>query len=866
MKTDKEAEKSRIKRFIVPVAAALIVLALCVTAFLWLSSKTETMTVETGTSLSSLYLREMTMQTINHLDTSLESGFSRLSTIAVNVPENGLTDDAELQEFLRTAEERNNFDYLAFLDSEGMCHGVDGTYPAASRISFTGSLLSGRTNMVSYNEAFLGTNMIFMGVHCEPIRLGESELVAIISGFLMDDFSDRLALQRPDDHTYSSIINTDGSYVIRNSVHSGAASGVNFFSELESGAKMGGNYSTEAFRSDVMNGKEGLISYSMGDDYVYLYYAPIDGTEWYMLTELPFEFMQGAVNDMADSLGVYTFIAFIPVILSILCIFIIYVLHVHRNERELYKANEAMHNAQLRAENANLAKSEFLSRMSHEIRTPMNGIIGMTAIARQNLEDPAKVEDCLKKVSYSSNHLLTLINDVLDMSKIESGKVELRHETFDFRRFLETLSITYHSQAEAKGIEYETILKGHVDEELVGDSLRLNQILANLISNALKFTKSGGKIHLTVEQFYSDDETVKLRFAVSDTGCGIKKENFGKIFESFEQENKDVTKNYGGTGLGLSIVRRFSELMGGTVSVESVYGSGSTFTVELPFGKASEIPEVHYENLKVLVVDDDKDMCDHILSILDSMKVRCAEAVDNGYQAAAQVQLAHAEDDDYDVCFIDWRMPELSGFETARRIKETAGDSTAVIIISAYDTTEVEPLAKDAGFEGVISKPLFTSTIAAALETVKSDKPMFDMNPVHGAHFDFRGRHILLAEDNALNREIATELLGTSTGAEIDCAENGSEALEMFCNSAVGYYDLILMDIQMPVMDGIAAAKAIRLLKRSDAKTVPIFAMTANAFSEDEEKSIEAGMNAHISKPIDVKKVYEKMAEVLANR
>lgn len=549
---------------------------------------------------------------------------------------------------------------------------------------------------------------------------------------------------------------------------------------------------------------------------------------------------------------------FVSVVAGILLVLVLAVLMIFRARM---RAAVIQGNLE-KAEAASRAKGEFLSRMSHEIRTPLNAILGMGAIAMQNLNDTEKVESCLKKLTLSSKHLLALINDVLDMSKIESGKVELRSEPFDLRAFLESLSSLYYIQAREKNLEYKTVLAGEVDEALVGDSLRLNQILTNLLSNALKFTPAGGSIELRVSQKKQSPSAVRLRFEVIDTGCGIDEQNYEKIFESFEQENSSVTNKYGGTGLGLSIVKRFSELMGGSVSVSSKLGEGSAFSVELPFKKATHPKNTaDIPRLKVLVVDSDPDAIAYICSLLHRMGMQ-VEYVTNGTLAVSRVRDAHSRQEDFDICFVDCKLPDQDSFETIRRIRKVVENETTAVLITAYDAVEIEKEAVQSGASGVLIKPLFASAITQAISSLRQERPLFDGKDSMNA--DFHGKRILLVEDNQLNREIAVELLRI-TGAEVECAEDGVEALKLFSQSPTDYYDLILMDIQMPRMDGLEATRQIRGLGRSDAGSVPIFAMTANAFAEDEQKSKAAGMNAHLSKPLDVKILYAQMKAFLSS-
>lgn len=841
------------------LCAAIIISAAC---FWVLIRSSAVISDEAATKMSGLYLQELTTQTIGHFQTSIKGQFDRLRTAAYAITAKDLKSEENVADFMMRTQETNGFSFLALLDDRGYYHSSDGVFPAASKISFLDELFKGTSDLISYDETLLGDNMLLLGIPIAPLQYGDTEFIAVLAGRDMVSLGTQLSLKRENSQTYSSIVARNGDFIINSSLVTSLPQSTNIFSKFEKYTVFDPGFSLEAIKTDFQNGKSGLASYQFGDERQYLYYAPLPDTEWYMLTIIPYRLIDGTVSGLTWKLTRNAVIVLVLITAILSAVFLAYYINMNRKEKELRQVNADAQEARRKAENANLAKSEFLSRMSHEIRTPMNGIIGMSVIAMQNITNPAKVEDCLKKVSLSSRHLLALINDVLDMSKIESGKVVLKHEVFDFRVFLEGFGAIYYSQAREKGIDYETVLAGDISETLTGDSLRLNQILSNLLSNALKFTPSGGSIRLRISTFDMAADKYWLRFQVSDTGCGIAQENFDKIFESFEQENETITSRYGGTGLGLSIVKRFSGLMGGHVSVASVVGEGSTFTVELPFDRCENNTEaICYEDLRVLVVDDDCDTCEHVTGLLDHMKVQ-ADSVMSGTQAVARVLEAHRTGEDYGLCFIDWKMPDMNGVETARRIRGSVGEDVLMILITAFNPSEIEDEAKAAGVAGILTKPLFESTIAQALARISMKQPLDSRAADRNVDYDFHGKHILLAEDNELNREIAMELIG-ATGAVMEPAEDGVQAVQMFKESAPGYYDLILMDIQMPGMDGCEAAGRIRAMDRPDSLSIPIFAMTANAFAEDEDKSREAGMNAHISKPLDIRTLYTRMEEFL---
>lgn len=555
-------------------------------------------------------------------------------------------------------------------------------------------------------------------------------------------------------------------------------------------------------------------------------------------------------------------------VIGLLMIVIVIYAYKLRNEYlindELKRQQKILQDALLVAQKANDAKRDFLSRMSHEIRTPMNAIIGMSAVAFNYLDDKKRTADCLSKITFSSKHLLMLLNDVLDMSKIENGKLNIRQELFDLKNLVTSLADINYGLATAKGLSFEIVISGFKDELLLGDSMRVNQILLNLLSNAIKFTPKGGSVRLEIRMLRSASDKIWLRFIVKDSGIGMKKEFLEHLYEPFEQADNGIARKYGGTGLGMAITKNLVAIMDGTIEVESQEGAGTTFMVDLPFGvsKVDKKTAAEMEEMRVLVVDDDNDTCEHAAVLLKGMGVNVDWAL-NGFEAIEKVRSA-CEDDGrcYDVCFIDWCMPELDGIETARRMRSYVGPDVLIIIISAYDWSGIEEQAKAAGVNAFIAKPFFASNLYNTLLTV-SRKPELGFSAVGNKEtYDFGGKKVLLVEDNELNMEIASELL-KFVNLQVEHAENGKVAVNIFRNSKEKEYALIFMDIQMPLMNGYDAARCIRSSEHPAAGTIPIIAMTANAFNDDVQAAFDAGMNGHLAKPIDVEVLYKTIARYI---
>lgn len=532
--------------------------------------------------------------------------------------------------------------------------------------------------------------------------------------------------------------------------------------------------------------------------------------------------------------------------------------------RDSLEKNQALSDALAAAENASKAKTAFLSSMSHEIRTPMNAIIGLDNIALSDPELSEKTREYLVKIGGSANHLLELINDILDMSRIESGRMVLKNEDFSFTKLMEQINTIFSAQCEENEQTYSCRVQGEIDDHYIGDNTRLRQVLINILGNAVKFTAKGGSIDFCVERTAKFGGRSTLRFTVTDNGIGMSKEYIPHIFDTFSQEDSSATNKYGSSGLGLAITKNIVDMMNGNIEVRSEKDKGTTFIVTVTLTDSphkdsdADYEQIQPYDMKVLAVDDDPIACEHAKLVLEKAGMSC-DTVLSGAQAIEAVRVQHARHELYDLILIDLKMPEMDGVETAKRLRDIVGPGSAIIIITAYKWDDVLEEAVKAGVDSFISKPISSGSV---LEEFRSASKRKHISEIKQHKADLNGKHILLAEDVQINADIM-EMVLKSRGMTVGHEVNGRLVLERFAGSEPGYYDAILMDVRMPEMDGLEATAAIRRLDRPDAASVPIIALTANAFDEDVQRSLQAGMNAHLTKPIDNEALYSALETLI---
>ena len=524
---------------------------------------------------------------------------------------------------------------------------------------------------------------------------------------------------------------------------------------------------------------------------------------------------------------------------------------------------EALGDALKSAEQANKAKTAFLSNMSHEIRTPMNAIIGLDNIAMNDPETPEKTKEYLAKIGTSAEHLLNLINDILDMSRIESGRMILKNEEFSFSKMLESINTMFSGQCLDKQQNYSCNIKGQVDDYYIGDNMKLRQILINILGNAVKFTPEGGNISLDIQRTAQFDNRSTLQFTVTDNGIGMSEEFLPHIFDTFAQEDATSTNKYGSSGLGLAITKNIIEMMNGSISVESKKGEGTTFVVSVTLNDSDrkdtieEELNIHPGDMAVLVIDDDPVAGEHAKLVLEQAGI-AAEVASGGEEGIEMVRLRHVRHEPYNLILVDWQMPEMDGIETTRRIREIVGNESAIVILTAYKWDDILDEAVKAGVDSFIAKPLFAANVLDEFKSASLKK----QSKKDEVTVDLKGLRILVAEDVDVNAEILQMIL-ESREIESDIAVNGKIALELFESHNENYYAAILMDVRMPEMDGLEATRRIRALDREDAVKIPIIALTANAFDEDVQRSLQAGLNAHLTKPIQPEVLFETLESLI---
>ncbi len=836
-------KRNRITHFL--MFSLIVICVFCIGGFSFLVIYTTRHSEETINHVGSIYMASMNDRISKHFSTMVDLRLSQLNTLADSISDSN-KDNKELRDKLVYSAKIRGFEALAYYFDDGSYEMLYGEQvEAVDPDLFRKSLKKGERK-ISVGANAQGDRAAVIGVPFEIKLKDGRKSVAMVGRMSFDYISETLSLDDKEALVYSFVVRKDGSFVVR----SASASRKNYFDRVRAVYDEIEGMEKEEFITGLKNAMESKRDYSamfkMKGERYQLYCSSLPSSEWHLLTIMPY----GTLNEAVETYGKQLLWVCVGVCLAILLlVFVIFLRYFSMNRaqiKELYEVRQM-------AEKASRSKSEFLSNMSHDIRTPMNAIVGMTSIALTNINNTERVQDCLKKIVLSSKHLLGLINDVLDMSKIESGKMNLNVELVSLREVMDSIVTIVQPQIKEKQQKFNVFIYHIVSENVLCDGVRLNQILLNLLSNAVKYTPEGGAIEVSLHEQESPkgDEYVRIMIQVKDNGIGMSEEFQKHIFDSFTRDDSKRVHKTEGTGLGMAITKYIVDAMGGEIKLDSHQGVGSEFCVTLDFMRAKEEDkEMMLPDFTMLVVDDDKQLCESTTASLKSIGIQAEWTLD-GESAIEIVKQHHAVHNDYHVILLDWKLPGMDGIKTARELRKQLGNDVPILLISAYDCSEIEEEARDAGVNGFLSKPLFRSTLYYGL------KPYTDSSAEHfeeeKVDIDFSGKRILVAEDNNLNWEIASELL-QELGLQLDWAENGQICVDMFKKSSVGFYDAILMDIRMPVKDGYEATDMIRSMDRPDA-SLPIIAMTADAFYEDIQKCLDHGMNAHVAKPIDVDEI-----------
>ncbi|MBO5523324.1 MAG: response regulator [Roseburia sp.] len=821
------------------------VIVVCVVMFVWMTMYLSYRTDKSITKITDIYMAEMSRQIQQKFQSIVGLRLEQVEGILRAVPPETAAYGEDMLEELQLRAEVRNFSYLGFLTEDGELVEIYG-----GAVEFSGSddakaSLQKDGYLVTEGRRNSEEKVLLLGKEAS-YPMGEGESISLIAGVSMEYLNQAMFLYEDEALVYSHIIDKEGDFVIRNA----DAYRENYFERIRERYEDFDGKSTADYVNELqaaMAAKEDYsIRVSLDGNPRHVYGVPLsENTNWYLISVMPDGVLGEAVTELDSIRLMVTIGACVVILITMSVILFGYYRLSKRQMRELTAARQE-------ADRANKAKSDFLSSMSHDIRTPMNAIIGMSEIAQKNIEDRERVEDCLRKVQLSSKHLLGLINDVLDMSKIESGKMTLSINPMSLRDVMDDMVSIMQPLVKAREQYFDIFIRNIISEEVYCDNVRLNQVMLNLLSNAAKFTPEGGRIdiHMYQEPSEKGEEYVRTHFLVEDTGIGMSAEFQKKIWDTFAREETEQVRQTTGTGLGMAITKRIVDMMEGTIELQSRQGEGTRFHVILDLKKVPmEEKERKLPPWRILVVDDNEQLCTSAAANLEELGVQAEWTLD-GRKAVQMIEEHHRNGEDYQFVLIDWKMPNMDGVQTIREIWERVGKEIPIFLMSAYDRSDIEDEIQEAEVEGFIAKPLFKSTLFSYLSRYMEQDGEIPQQ-TETQEIDFEGKHILLAEDMDINWEVANEIL-SGMGLCMERALNGKECLEKFKNSEIGYYDAILMDIRMPEMNGYEATEAIRALERAD-KDLPIIAMTADAFSDDAKHCLECGMNAHIPKPLDVR-------------
>lgn len=849
-------QKSAVIRFLTISFIGIILFSILAFSFLgiFMTRKSH----EAFHEIGKIYMSGISKQIASHFESVIRLRFNQVSGL-VSVVSPDDRNQEELYEELAYRAEVREFDHLALCAPDGTFQSLYGKPIQPDNPGPFVEALVQREQRVAVGTDADGEKVILFGVDATSYPMKDGGMsTGIVAAVPLEYITDFLSLNRGDHMLSFCIVRNDGSYVINNS-HIDFGSESDYLPELLSKCKDNSEvpYSATEFESALQSNRQYVADVMFNGNEHKIRSIPLSNSEWNLVAIMSYN----ELNNVMDTLNVRrtwaTILACQSVVLLMLLVFVRYFQMSNAQIAELEESRR-------KAEEASKFKSEFLANMSHDIRTPMNAIVGMTAIATAHLNDGEQVKNCLRKIALSSKQLLGLINDVLDMSKIESGKMTLTMENTSMKEIFDGIVSIMQPQIDIKKQRFDVHVESIATENVWCDGVRLNQVLLNLLSNATKYTQEGGTICLSLSEENSPkgENFARFHIWVKDNGMGMTPEFLEKLYESYSRMDGARVQRIQGTGLGMTITKYIVDAMQGSIDVQSQLDKGTEFHLTFDFEKAPGMEmNMVLPAWRMLVVDDDEFLCKSTISALKGFGIQ-AEWTLSGENAIEMAVKRHAARDDYQIILLDWKLPGMDGIQVAKELRGKLGTEVPILLISAYDWSDFEAEAREAGIDGFISKPLFKSTLFYNLRKYMTEEERGEKEQQQEPSNSLDGCRILLAEDNELNWEIANDLL-SEVGLQLEWAQDGQICLDMFQKAEVGYYDAILMDIRMPNMTGYEAATTIRALERPDAATIPIIAMSADAFSEDVQRCLKCGMNAHIAKPIDLTATVKKLEKYI---